>query len=83
MNFDPPAIETHARTAGEVLLSQDGAPEAGAAAEQVRPDARADASLRGLMQAVVKSGDTPKGDDIRARRRAVWRRADQIPQESR
>jgi hypothetical protein len=35
------------------------------------------------MRAAVESGDTHKGDELRTTLRAIWRLADQIPQEIR
>ena len=83
--FGPPAIDKPSRELlGELLLSQDKPVEARVAFEQAlaRTPERS-TSLRGLMRAAVKSGDTHKGDEIRTRLRAIWRFADQIPHEIR
>ena len=85
IEFGPPAIDKPSRELlGEMLLSQGKPAEARAAFEQAltRTPERT-ASLRGLMRAAVESGDTHKGDELRTRLRAIWRLADQIPQEIR
>jgi len=85
IEFGPPAIDKPSRELlGELLLSQGKPAEARAAFEQAltRTPERT-ASLRGLMRAAVESGDTHMGDELRTRLRAIWRLADQIPQEIR
>ena len=79
--FGPPFIDKPPyELLGEVLLGAGRPKEARAAFEKAlaRTPERT-AALSGLMRAAEKLGDRKKAADVRAQLRAIWRRADRMP----
>jgi len=81
IEFGPPAIDKPSyELLGETLLTSGQPAEAAAAFEAALARApERTASLRGLMLAADRSGNAGKAAEVRARLRAVWQAADEVP----
>jgi tetratricopeptide (TPR) repeat protein len=81
IEFGPPAIDKPSyELLGETLLAIGRPAEATAAFEAALARApERTASLRGLMLAADRSGDASKAAEVRARLRALWQAADEVP----
>lgn len=83
--FGPPAVDKPTyELLGELMLVIDRPKDARATFEKAlaRTPERT-SSLKGLMQAVLKSGDERRAGEIRAQLRTIWHHADRLPDEVR
>jgi Tfp pilus assembly protein PilF len=83
--YGPPFVDKPTQELlGEFLLAANRPAEASAAFQAALSRARTRTqSLLGLYQAAKAAGDTKKADEVGAELRAIWRHADEVPQEIR
>jgi hypothetical protein len=83
--YGPPFVDKPSyELLGEFLLAANRPAEARAAFESALSRARARTqSLLGLYKATKAAGDATKADETAAQLRAIWRHADQVPQDLR